>query len=184
MIQNHDRSGWIGASDTSMVMGHWGTKSFAKWWMVKLGISRDDFTSFAMLAGTYYEHPILRHIGVDRMDRQIKIRRLRLRVNLDGETGERIKEVKTYSGEKFKLSKTYWRQAQVEMFAAKKALDIVSYRLTEDDYHNYFRAIDPSRISTYPVEYDSIWVQEKYLPRLKYLAWCIKKGVWPNENAY
>lgn len=182
MIHNQDRSGWIGASDTATVMGNWGTKSFAQWWRVKLGISRDHFTTAAMQAGTYYEHRILRHIGVDRMDRQIRIRRLRLRVNLDGETRDTIKEVKTYGGEKFKVSKAYWQQAQVEMYAAQKRLDIVAYHLTEEDYRNYFNPIDPDRISVHPVEYDPAWIQEEYLPRLRYLARCLKKGGWPNGN--
>lgn len=179
MIHDQDRSGWIGASDTAMVMGNWNTKSFARWWRIKLGISHDHFTTTAMQAGTYYEHKILQHIGVSKMDRQIRIRRLRLRVNLDGETQGTVKEVKTYGG-KFKVSKAYWQQAQTEMFAAQKKLDIVAYRLTEDDYLNFFNPIDPERVSVYPVEYDQLWVRDEYLPRLKYLAWCLKRGVWPN----
>ena len=180
MIHDQDRSGWIGASDTVMVMGNWNTKTFERWWRVKLGISRDHFTTTAMRAGTYYEHRILEHIGVDKMDRQIRIRRLRLRVNLDGETSDTVKEVKTYGGNEFKVSRPYWQQAQVEMFATGKKLDIVAYHLTEDDYRNFFNPIDPGRVSEHPVEYDPAWVQEKYLPRLKYLALCLRKGAWPD----
>lgn len=58
-------------------------------------------------------------IGVKERDRQIKIRRLRLRVNLDGET-DVIHEVKTHRSTVFRVSKANWQQAQVEMFAAKK----------------------------------------------------------------
>lgn len=182
MIHNQDRSKWIGASDTAMVMGNWRTKTFARWWLVKLGINHDHFTTGAMLAGTAYEHRILEHIGVEKMDRQIRIRHLRLRVNLDGETRDTVKEIKTYGSEKFVVSKPYWQQAQVEMFVTGKKLDIVAYRLTEDDYRNFFNPIDPHRISEHPVEYDPEWVYEKYLPRLKYLAWCLRKRVWPNDN--
>lgn len=35
MISNHDRSGWIGASDTAMVMGNWDTETFRRWWATK-----------------------------------------------------------------------------------------------------------------------------------------------------
>lgn len=86
-------------------------------------------------------------IGVRQMDRQIKKRSLRLRVNLDGETPERIEEVKTHAAPVFHLSRAYWMQAQVEMFAANKPLEIVAYRLEPEDYGNFYRPIDPERIT-------------------------------------
>lgn len=180
MIRDQDRSGWIGASDTPFVMGSWSGKSFARFWRVKLGIDRDRFATTAMLAGTWFEHPILRHLGVERMDRQIRLRRLRLRVNLDGETPERIKEVKT-CGRDYRISRNHWMQAQVEMFAAGKGLDIVAYRLEEEDYRNFFRPIDPDRLTVHPVDYDRAWVEGEYLPRLFYLARRLRRGEWPNE---
>jgi hypothetical protein len=42
MIKNQDRSKWFGASDTSMIMGNWQTKTFNDWWMVKLGITTNN----------------------------------------------------------------------------------------------------------------------------------------------
>ena len=59
MITDHDRSGWIGASDTDKVIGNWGTKTWEKWWMQKLGINRDHFDNKYTLAGTHFEHRIL-----------------------------------------------------------------------------------------------------------------------------
>jgi len=41
LIQNQDRSGYVGASDTSMVVGNWGTKTFENWWLEKLGIRKN-----------------------------------------------------------------------------------------------------------------------------------------------
>lgn len=190
MIKNHDRSGWIGASDTAMVMGDWKTKTFEKWWRVKLGIAQGGFFNRAMAAGTNYEHRILDAIGVKKRDRQIRVRRLRLRVNLDGETTDRIKEVKTHGFEQFKVSKAYWQQAQVEMFSTglhfrrRKELDLVSYRLTEYDYENFFNEIDMTRLAENPVEYDAVWIKEQYLPRLKYLARCLRKKVWPDASYF
>ena len=32
MIADHDRSGWIGASDTAFVIGNWKTKTWENWW--------------------------------------------------------------------------------------------------------------------------------------------------------
>ena len=122
MIHDHDRSGWFGASDTAAIMGRWDTKTFRSFWLQKLGVNRDHFSTLEMDTGSAYEHRILEYIGIRKMDRQIKIRRLRLRVNLDGEDAQEISEVKTHKGESFKVSRAYWMQAQVEMFAAKKAL--------------------------------------------------------------
>lgn len=183
MIQNHDRSGWFGASDTAKIMGSFGTQSFRIWWLEKLGVTTNTYTNLAMVAGSVFEHRILDAIGVEKRDRQIKIRRLRLRVNLDGET-DIIHEVKTYGKEKFSVTKGYWMQCQVEMFATKKPCEIVAYRLKEEDYQNFFNLIDPERISRHPISYDMEWVKEKYLPRLKYLCWCLNRRKTPNESEF
>lgn len=58
MIHDHERSGWFGASDTGKIVGSWETPTFEKWWMVKLGIRQEDFTTDAMLTGTAFEHRI------------------------------------------------------------------------------------------------------------------------------
>lgn len=182
MIANHDRSFWIGASDTKFVMGNWNTKTFSLWWLEKLGLRKNSFTTLAMQTGTAFEHRILDALGVSKRDRQIKKRRYRLRVNLDGED-EVIHEVKTHSRE-FKVTASYWQQAQVEMYAAKKPLVIEAYQLLPDDYQNWFNAIDPDRITTHPVEYDPVWIKTEYLPRLRYLAKCLRKKVFPNERDF
>ena len=183
MIRSKDRAGWFGASDTHAIMGSWNTKTFERFWLIKLGINRSSFATPAMQAGNAYEHKILDYIGVEKKDRQIKIRKLRLRVNLGGETN-RIKEVKTHSAVKFRVTPAYWQQAQVEMFAAKKPLDIVSYHLLPDDYENYFNEIDPDRIGEREVEYDAAWIETMYLPRLRYLTKCLKKRKWPTMEEF
>lgn len=182
MIHDHERSGWFGASDTGKIVGSWETPTFEKWWMVKLGIRQENFTTDAMLTGTAFEHRILEHIGIRKMDRQIRISRLRLRINLDGETKDEISEVKTYGKDHFVVSKAYWQQCQVEMFGAKKQCRIVAYHLLPEDYLNWFSPIDDARISYYPIQYDAEWVKTEYLPRLIYLSNCLKKGVWPNAD--
>lgn len=184
MIHDHDRSGWFGASDTAMIMGRWNTPSFARWWLVKLGARQEHYTNAAMRTGTAYEHRILDFIGVRKRDRQIKHWRLRLRVNLDGETPEEISEVKTYGGETFRISKGYWEQCQVEMFAAKKRCRIVAYRVLPEDKLNFFRPIDAKRLSYHPIAYDAEWIDTQYLPRLRYLAKCLRRGEWPKEEEY
>lgn len=181
MISSHDRSGWFGASDTSMIMGNWNTTTFAKWWLVKLGILQNNFSNIAMKTGTAYEHKILDFLEIPQRDRQIKIRKYRLRVNLDGES-EIIHEVKTHSKEKFVVTKGYWQQAQIEMFATGKKLEIIAYQLLAEDYENFFNEIDGNRISRHPIEYDLEWVTSEYLPRLIYLRKCLKKGVTPKNG--
>ena len=188
MIAAQNRSGWFGASDTATIMGNWKTKTFGKWWAQKLGLNTSHFTNVAMNAGTYFEHAILDHIGAPRCDYQILLPELSLRVNLDGDGIGRIYEVKTHSADKeFKVSKAYWQQVQVQMFAKLKTdgilpvAEIVAYGLTEEDYRNFFRPIDPARLKRYPIVYDPKFVQQ-YLKRLMYLKKCLDEGAWPNED--
>lgn len=159
--------------------------SFYKWWLVKAGtVPQSTWSNKAMNAGTHYEHRILDALGIAKKDRQIRIRRLRLRVNLDGEDKRTVHEVKTHGKPKFNVSKAYWMQAQVEMYATRKKLVIDAYRLTEDDYANYFNEIDPERLTKHPIEYDETWIREQYLPRLKYLASCLRRRKTPREDEY
>lgn len=181
MIRDQDRSGWFGASDTAVIMGSWGTRTFANWWLEKLGVRENHVKTAAMLAGTHYEHCVLDYLGIRKRDRQIRIRPLRLRVNLDGET-DIIHEVKTHKSEEFRVSKAYWMQCQVEQFAAGKPCEIVAYRLTDAEYQNYFLPIDGGRITRHAIPYEKDWIREAYLPRLRYLAGCLRKGVWPDAG--
>lgn len=183
MIASKDRSYYFGASDTSYVVGNWQTKSFEKWWLTKLGIARNTFTNESIIAGNNFEHKILNALDIQnlKMDKQIIIDRLR--VNLDGNTDTCIYEVKTYNAEKeFKVSKQYWRQAQVEMYASKiKNLYIVAYGLIEKDYKNFFNKIDKSRIQKIKIDYDEKFIEREYLPKLNYLTDCLKNGKYPKE---
>lgn len=178
MIHSKDRSGWIGASDTSFVVGNWNTPTWRAWWAEKLGVTSRSFETIYTKTGSFYEGKILDYLGIKKRDRQIRIPKLRLRVNLDGETAI-IHEIKTHKYLRFTVSLPYWRQAQVEMFAAKKRLEIVSYRLTDEDYSDWLLPIDPDRLRRHPIQYDRLWVQQEYLPRLNHLADCLKRGVYP-----
>lgn len=186
MIQSQDRSYYIGASDTSMVVGNWKTKTFEKWWLEKLGLNKNNIKTDAMITGTNYEHKILEILNIENLekDKQIIIEDLRLRVNLDGNTDTCIYEVKTHNIEKeFKVSKQYWRQAQVEMYASNiYELYIVAYGLESDDYTNYFNLVNKENIQKFKIDYDEKFIQEEYLPKLKILSECLKKGVFPNAN--
>lgn len=181
MIQSQDRSNYIGASDTSFVVGNWKTKTFEKWWLEKIGINKNNLSTEAMKAGNNYEHKILEALEIKdlEMDKQIIIDRLR--VNLDGNTNTCIYEIKTHKAEKeFKVSKQYWRQAQVEMYASKiHSLYIVAYALQENDYKNFFNKIDTERIQKLKVDYDDEFIQNEYLPKLEILTECLKKGTFP-----
>lgn len=182
MIRSKDRSRWFGASDTAIICGNWNTKTFERWWLVKLGVSVSNLETIQTKTGTALEHRILRFVGIKKMDRQIKIRRYRLRVNLDGESKDEISEVKTHSADNFRVTKAYWQQCQVEMFATGKRCRIVSYRVLPEDYKNWFLPIEESRVAFHPIEYDPEWINREYLPKLIYLADCLKKGVWPDAD--
>ena len=181
MIQSQDRSYYIGASDTSFVVGNWKTKTFEKWWLEKLGLNKNNLSTEATKAGTNYEHKILDALNIDGLEKDKQIINDRLRVNLDGNTSTCIYEVKTHKQDKeFKVSKQYWRQAQVEMYASNiHNLYIVAYGLKEEDYTNYFNKIDSERIELIPIEYDKEWIKKDYLPKLKILIENIKNGTFP-----
>ena len=184
MIASQDRSGYIGASDVQFVLGNWRTKTWDKWWMQKLGINTDHFDNRYTIAGTNWEHRILDSLHLPNLekDKQVIIEDLLLRVNLDGNTPDRIKEVKTYQWAKgFKVPQKYINQVQVQMFGSKIfGADIVAYGLEEADYDNFLRDLDPKRLKEHPVEYDSKWVETVYLPKHMILADCLKRGVFPN----
>ena len=185
MISDNDRSGWFGASDTKYIMGNWNTKNFQNWWLTKLGINTNNFRNASMNAGTYYEHAILDVIGSPRKDHQILIPEYKLRINLDGDGIGRIDEVKTYKHEKgFKVSKDYWQQVQVQMFAKLweegeiPEARIWAYGLLPEDYKNFFNPIVRERLKDYPIEYDNAFI-DGYLQNIIYLKECLRKGVMP-----
>lgn len=184
MISSQDRSNYIGASDTTMVVGNWNTKTWNNWWLEKLGLYKNKLSNIAMQTGNNFEHKILDSLNVDNMQKDKQIIIDRLRVNLDGNTEECIYEVKTHNiNKEFKVSKQYWRQAQVEMYASKiHKLFIVAYGLKENDYANYFNQIDVERIVLIPIEYDENFITNEYLPRLEILIDCLKRGVFPNDR--
>ena len=182
MIESKDRSGYFGASDTDKIIGRWTSDTFAKWWMQKIGINRDSFNNIYTSAGTHYEHRILESLGIPmEFDKQIILEALRLRVNLDGNDADTIYECKTYKyANGFKLPRKYINQVQVQMFASglRKA-KIIVYGLVDGDYNNYFNDIDPTRRGEVVLSYDERWINEVYLPKLTYLAECLKEGRFP-----
>lgn len=181
MIQSKDRSYYIGASDTSMVVGNWNTKTFEKWWLEKLGLNKNNLSNESIKAGNNYEHKILDSLEIKGLEKDKQIIKDRLRVNLDGNTDTCIYEVKTHNIDKeFKVSKQYWRQSQVEMYASGiHELYIVAYALRENDYNNYFNKIDKDRLELINVEYDKNFIENEYLPKLEILTKCLKEGVFP-----
>lgn len=164
-----------------MVVGNWNTKTFENWWLEKLGIRKNNISNEAIKAGNNYEHKILESLEIENleMDKQIIIDRLR--VNLDGNTDTCIYEVKTHNiNKEFKVSKQYWRQAQVEMYASNiRKLYIVAYALEENDYQNYFNKIDKNRLQFIEIEYDEQFIEKEYIPNLEILTKCLKEGAFP-----
>ena len=188
MIADADRSGWFGASDAAQIMGRWNTGTFARWWMQKLGLSCARIATGAMYAGAYYEHPILRTAGAEEMDGQLYVPEVRLRVNLDGNTGRHIYEVKTHRFEKpYRPPRAHIRQVNVQLWAARQngweapTAEILAYGLLPYEYENFFQEIDPARLARFPVAYDAAFLAA-FLRRLRCLSACLVKGVWPDES--
>jgi hypothetical protein len=190
MITDHDRSGWIGASDVGYVIGNWKTKTWEKWWMTKMGLNRKHFENESTKAGTNWEHKILDSLHIDGMvlDKQILLPDILLRVNLDGNTAGRIYECKTYKigspaakhFEQGLCPLNYRNQVQVQMFASKiYGADVVAYGLLPEDYNNYLRAVDPGRRKLIPVTYDPNWIENVYLPKHMILCEALKRRAFP-----
>jgi hypothetical protein len=184
MIASKDRSGWFGASDVGYIIGNYSTKSFTSWWLEKLAYSKNDFTNDAMLAGTHYEHKILDFIKAPEKDKQIKIPELLLRVNLDGNSDDTIFEVKTYRYEKgFKVPIKYKWQVWVQLYASQlKKAYIVAYGLIDSDYKNFFNNIDKERLDMYEIEPNQKWIDDTFLPCLRYLVHCYHSGMFPTNE--
>lgn len=183
MIKSQDRSGWFGASDVKNIIGNRNTKTFQKWWLKKLGFDNSHFDNKYTKAGTMYEHKILDALDIKELvkDKQIIIPELCLRVNLDGNTENKIYEVKTHLNE-FKKSQ-YEKQVWVQMYAAKiKKAYIVSYQMTEAEYKNYFLEIDKERIGLHEIHYNEEWINNIFLPNLTILKDCLIKGIYPKER--
>lgn len=191
MINNHDRSGYFGASDTDKVLAaNYTTKTFKQWWAVKLGEQEPDFHGNAYTeAGNRYEHLILKAINENmNLDRQIIWEKNLLRVNYDGDYNGTIYEVKTHKSDReYTISTSHRRQTQVEMFAYKtmekelelppfKRLYIVSYAIQPDEYYGEVDEVDFNRIIFHEVEYDKHFIKDEYLPKLKEKARALKKG--------
>lgn len=192
MIHDHDRSYYIGASDTKFVMGNWNTQTFRHWWDIKMGFDDDDIDNIYLRTGTMYEPKILDRFSVEDRDRQIIIGRLR--VNLDGELIynddaelNTVVEVKTYAFDPLKIwtpPKQYVQQVQVEMFATDyNSAILIGYGVDEHDYDAVERGetlvLSNERFRSVTYQRDDDWIENKYLPRLWYLCDCLEKEKLP-----
>lgn len=133
----------------------------------------------------FLEHKIAnaiqQRIGLQlKKDRQIKIRALRLRVNLDAEDFKTIHEIKTTNKPITTIPKAYWEQVQVQMFVTNKKAKIWFYLLEEEDYNNFFREIDQNKLFEFDIEYNQEFIKE-YKKRLNYLKLCLKRKEMPKQ---
>lgn len=189
--KHSSRVGVFGASDTHYIMGNWDTATFINWWQTKMGVKVNDFRNVYTIAGTYKEHQLAdwyeqKHKCRLVRDRRVKVRGTKLVVNLDSETKDTVVEIKTHkqTDKDWQVPKNYWMQVQVQMFATKKKGKILAYALTEEDYNNFYLPIDESRVGEHDIPYDEQWVHNEYLPRLVYLAECLKKRKTPNMREF
>jgi hypothetical protein len=188
MIKNKDRSRYFGASDTSKIVGNWNTKTFMELYLIKLGVTENNFSNTYLMAGNAYERRIAQSLDLPlKFDRCIKIPTLRLRVNLDAETKDCIYEIKTHkhTDKAWKMPIGYWQQCQVQMFATgKHKCKLVAYPMTDANYENFFLEVDKDKVEVFDIEYDEQWINTEYLPRLKYLAKCLKHRKTPNYEEF
>lgn len=192
MISDHDRSYYIGASDTKYVMGNWNTATFRHWWDIKMGFDEDYLDNIYLRTGTMYEPKILDALGVKDRDRQIIIGRLR--VNLDGETDEHVYEIKTINEKQLKSDVwippvQYIDQAQVELFATQKDMAyLYAYVVNDRDYEavevGETLPIAEDRLVYKIIKRDDEWLEKLYLPRLWYLCGCLEREELPCMDTF
>ena len=182
MITDKSRDYYIGASDTHFVMTNFDTKTFQRWWQVKIGAEVSEVETIYTVAGNMYEQAILDTLFVPYRNEQFIVGQLR--VNLDGRTDQEVVEVKTTKNSNSKVKIEHWEQMQVEMFAsAMPKARLVFYRLEEEDYSE-LREIDLDRIWTAEVPYNEGWVLNEYMPRFNYLCWCFENEIEPSTEGY
>lgn len=185
MIINTDRSKWIGASDTHMLFANPDTSSFRLWWAEKLGLRINDYTNIYMLTGNALEHKIIDLIdhNIIKGVKPIYKRRLRLRVNYDGHRCSQVVEIKTTGKQTMKLPINHMIQVQSLMFGTgwKEPALLYSYLLDQENYKNYYLELHRKNITMFEIPYATEWVQEQYLPRLRYVAECLKRRRYPER---
>lgn len=182
MITDKTRDYYIGASDTKFVMMDFNTKTFKRFWAVKIGAETNDFDSIFIRMGNEYEQRILDTIFVPYRNEQFIVGQLR--VNLDGRTDREVVEVKTTYKEYKRVKKDHWQQVQVEMFAScMNRARVLVYHMEEEDYES-LREIDLDRLDSFLVEYDEPWIIGNYLPRFNYLTWCFNDDIAPSNDGF
>ena len=71
------------------------------------------------------------------------------------------------------------------MFATgKHKCKLVAYPMEEENYDNFFLEVDKDKVEVFEIAYDEHWIQTEYLPRLVYLAECLKKRKTPNKEEF
>lgn len=186
MIKNKNRARWFGASDTHYIMGNWNTKTFVKWWLVKLGLIENNFSNIYTIMGNLYEHKIAKCVSEITgekliLDRQLKFRKNRIRINLDCESKNMIYEIKTYkeTNKEWVIPTSYIQQARVQMYFAKKPVTIVAYPMIDYNYKNCFCEVDKNKLKFFKIEQDFDFI-ENYKSRIDLLKKCLKLGVMPD----
>ena len=75
-------------------------------------------------------------------------------------------------------------QVQVQIYVGKKKEKILAYVLLEEENENYYLQIKDERVKLFEIAYDKEWVYNEYLPREKYLEWCLKKRKTPSKEEF
>ena len=106
--------------------------------------------------------------------------------NYDGIRKDEVVEIKTTEKLWKTVPKKYWQQCQVLMYRKrKKKTGLYAYQMESEDYASpYFPVIDGKRLKRYEISYDEEFIKNEYIPRLKYLASCLRQKKFPLEKEY
>lgn len=175
MINNFDRSYWIGASDCRYVFMNKNTATWDKWFAIKCGMRDSMFHgNDSTELGNLFEHPILHSYNPSiHTDRQLIVPKFNLRVNYDGDCDGTIYEVKTHRADvdisqylspptsKKPNGGHYWQQAQVQMFCWKMFLKDAE-RYCDWHIREHIPQLKGHKILTYALGVDEYCKLEAY----------------------
>lgn len=191
MITDLNRAYYLGGSDAKYINGNYDTKTFKKWWDVKLGLDDSSFSNIYTVAGNLYEGAILDYLEIP--DRNMQAYIGRIRINYDARLNDTNIEVKTHNfanyearGVSWKPLKEYEWQVQFEMWGANlEDTLLIDYALKEEDYiaaeNGTPLPIDESRLHFFPRSYDEEFM-DKFLIRVNYLSECLKNETYPSNE--
>jgi len=201
MIQDQDRSAWIGGSDAIRLYGSLETDTFKKWWAEKHGGKKKSLSNKHIWTGNIIEHYVLEHLNISPENRSVKVpmEGKMAGVNTDALLEDSVVEVKTMMVEEHhriligrkKLPKAYRAQALHAMIVTGRSrCDFFIVPMTDEEKSWPFSVIPKieSRLSKITLRLSDFdepgFTPEDHILKLDYLEKCFNMGTVPTDEHF